>query len=112
MTEALDWGEEQWGAVNQAVHDEALRARVAASFLPLYGPLPADTQSVPLNRLELIDGEPGTQTRLGVNDFDTTRLSTVSVNVYLKGAQIADPELAAALIMFRRAAAIVARVGG
>jgi len=110
MTEALEWGEEQWGVVNKAVHDEALRARVAASFLPLYGPLPADTQSVPLNKLELIKDVPGAKMRLGVNDFDTTRLSTVSVNVHLKSAQTADPELAAALIMFRRAAAIVARV--
>ncbi|NOD76949.1 MULTISPECIES: encapsulin [unclassified Ruegeria] len=110
MTDALDWGDDQWNAVNKAVHDEALRARVAASFLPLYGPLPADTQSVPLNRLELIDNENGTAKRLGVNDFDTTRLTTVSVNVYLKSAQMADPELSAAMIMFRRAAAIVARV--
>ncbi|WP_171235069.1 encapsulin [Ruegeria sp. HKCCA6837] len=110
MTDALDWGDDQWNAVNKAVHDEALRARVAASFLPLYGPLPADTQSVPLNRLELVDNENGTAKRLGVNDFDTTRLTTVSVNVYLKSAQMADPELSAALIMFRRAAAIVARV--
>ena len=31
----------QWSRIRQIVHDEALRARVAASFLPLYGPLPA-----------------------------------------------------------------------
>ena len=111
MTDALDWNEDQWSAVNKAVHDEALRARVAASFLPLYGPLPADTQSVPLNKLSLVDNSSGaSKERLDVNDYDTLRLTTVSVNVYLKGAQVADPELAAAQIMFRRAAAVVARV--
>ena len=110
MSELPDWNEEQWGRVRQAVHDEALRARVAASFLPLFGPLPADTQTVPTNSLQNVEGPPGTQMRLGVNDYDTIRLSTVSVNVYLKNAQLADPELTSALMMFRRAAEIVARM--
>ena len=30
--------DDQWNRIRQIVHDEALRARVAASFLPLYGP--------------------------------------------------------------------------
>lgn len=110
MTEALEWSQEQWSTVNQVVHDEALRSRVAASFLPLYGPLPADTQSVPLNTLEVDSTGGGAVDRLVVNDYDTSRLTTVSVNVFLKGAQIADPELAAAQLMFRRAATVVARV--
>lgn len=110
MTEALDWSQEQWSTISQVVHDEALRARVAASFLPLYGPLPADTQAVPLNSLELAASPGGAAKRFVVNDYDTTRLSTVSVNVYLKNAQMSDPELSAAQIMFRRAAAVVARV--
>ena len=29
----------QWDGIRRVVHDEAMRARVAASFLPLYGPL-------------------------------------------------------------------------
>ena len=45
-----------------------------------------------------------------VNDYDTLRLASVSVNVYLKNHMIADPELAAAIIMFTRAAKVVARV--
>lgn len=110
MTGALEWSDAQWNAVRRTVHDEALRARVAASFLPLFGPLPADTQAVPLNELELLGGEDGTAKRLAVNDYDTRRLSTVSVNVHLKSSQAADPELASALILFRRAASIVARV--
>jgi uncharacterized linocin/CFP29 family protein len=40
------WTDEQWARVNQVIQEEASRARVAASFLPLYGPLPADTDFV------------------------------------------------------------------
>ncbi len=36
----------QWNAIRRVVHDEAMRARVAASFLPLYGPLGDDVQTV------------------------------------------------------------------
>ena len=36
----VPWTEEQWARVNQAIQEEAQRARVAAKFLPLYGPLP------------------------------------------------------------------------
>ena len=45
-----------------------------------------------------------------VNDYDTLRLASVSVNVYLKNHMLADPELAAATTMFTRAAKIIARV--
>jgi hypothetical protein len=36
----VPWTHEQWARVNQVVQEEASRARVAASFLPLFGPLP------------------------------------------------------------------------
>ena len=110
MTDSLNWTEEQWETVRRTVHDQALRARVAASFLPLFGPLPTDAQVVPLNRLEYVEPEPGSQMRMGVLDNQTMRLTNLSVNVFLKNAQVADPELASALIMFRRAADIIARV--
>lgn len=111
--DSLGLDETAWGQIRQTVHDEALRARVAASFLPLFGPLSGDTQAVPKNRLDYgenaADGSQPTH-RLAVNDYETMRLTTVSVNVYLKNAQLADPELTSALIMFRRAADILARV--
>lgn len=105
----------QWEKVRQVVHDEALRARVAASFLPLYGPLAADTEAVPKNRLEL-DSTVGLgeshqpSERMAVVDYETIRLSTIALNVHLKSQQVSDPELSSALIMFRRAADIIARV--
>ena len=42
----VPWTDEQWARVNQAIQEEAKRARVAATFLPLYGPLDADADFV------------------------------------------------------------------
>jgi uncharacterized linocin/CFP29 family protein len=42
----VPWSDEQWARVNQVVQEEAKRARVAATFLPLYGPLDADADFV------------------------------------------------------------------
>lgn len=42
----VPWTDEQWARVNQVIQEEATRARVAATFLPLYGPLPADADFV------------------------------------------------------------------
>ena len=47
----VPWTDEQWARVNQVIQEEASRARVAATFLPLIGPLPGDTDFV---RRELI----------------------------------------------------------
>lgn len=106
----LGWTGDQWERIRQAVHDEALRARVAASFLPLYGPLPGGTETVPKNLLGTGVEETSKDLRLEVNDHEVLRLASVSVNVYLKGHMAADPELAAAIMLFRRAADIIARI--
>jgi uncharacterized linocin/CFP29 family protein len=47
---------------------------------------------------------------LKVDDDTTIQLASVAVNVTVKNHMLADPELAAASILFRRAANIVARV--
>ena len=105
------WGDAEWSRVRQIVHDEALRVRVAASFLPLYGPLQGGAETAALNRLEVRDpdrtGAPG---MLEVDDQTTKPFASVSVNVHLKNHMLADPELLAATTLFRRAAGIVARV--
>jgi uncharacterized linocin/CFP29 family protein len=100
--------DDQWNRIRQIVHDEAMRARVAASFLPLYGPLPGDATTVPADSLTI--GGTAPNLRLDVDDFTAIRLATVSVNVLVRNHMLADPELVAASIMFRRAANIVARV--
>jgi uncharacterized linocin/CFP29 family protein len=151
----VQWTDEQWNLVQETVRNEARKVRVAASFLPLYGPLPPDAESVPLQAVDEEDtAEPneaiellrqiasgsaagktnlrallqsvsqglGTpqysarrqrgeaQKRLRVDDRKTRPLTTISVNVHLGRAQIAQPDLSDALIMFRRAANIIARV--
>lgn len=102
-----------WSQIKQVVHDEAMRARVAASFLPLFGPLAPDVQAVPKNSLEYpeLNAAKGAATqKLAVLDYETMRLTSLTVNIYLKNAQLADPELTSALMMFRRGAEILARL--
>ena len=99
----VPWTDEQWARVNQVIQEEAQRARVAATFLPLYGPLPASADFV---RKEDVFYQP----RLRIADKDTTQLATLQLNVLLRGEQLADPEMTSALTLFRRAANIIARL--
>jgi uncharacterized linocin/CFP29 family protein len=99
----VPWTDEQWARVNQVIHEEASRARVAATFLPLVGPLPGGTDFV---RAEIIP----TDKPLRIQDRDTIQLATLQVKVELRGAQIADPEMRSVLAMFRRAANVLARL--
>lgn len=98
----VPWTEEQWAQVNQAIQEEAQRARVAAKFLPLYGPLSADTDFVR-------SGEISYAAPLTIADRQTIELATLQLQVELRGAQLADPELASVMALFRRAANILAR---
>jgi len=105
------WTDEQWARVNQVIQEEASRARVAATFLPLIGPLPANTDFV---RSEAIayppQVSPPPPQQLAIQDRDTIQLATLQVMVSVRGAQMADPEMASVLGMFRRAANVLARL--
>jgi hypothetical protein len=100
----VPWTDEQWTRVNQVIQEEAGRARVAASFLPLYGPLPPDTDFI--RKEEMQDG--GDPMR--VADREIIQLATLQVRVSLRGAQMADPDMSSALALFRRAAYVVCRL--
>ena len=102
----VPWTEEQWARVNQAIQEEAQGARAAAKFLPLYGPLPPDTDFVRQVGIPPIPAGGA----LTVNDRTIIELATVQVKLHLRGAQLADPELGSVLSAFRRAANIIARV--
>jgi uncharacterized linocin/CFP29 family protein len=102
------WTEAQWARVQEAVRDEARKQRVAASFLKWEGPLPADLQTTKLLTLNVRRPAVGPR-RLEVRDFTTRRLTSLSVNVALRGAQVAEPDLSSALVAFRRAAGLIAR---
>jgi uncharacterized linocin/CFP29 family protein len=52
----VPWTDEQWARANQVIQEEAKRARVAATFLPLYGPLDADADFI--RRQEILYAAP------------------------------------------------------
>lgn len=104
----LQWTEDQWNRVRQVVYEEARKARVAGNVLPLYGPLEADARFVSANIL--VAPDPAGIKGFNVKDTESLRLSTLQVKVYLRGAQVADPELTSALTAFRRAANVLARL--
>lgn len=108
----VPWTEEQWARVTQTIQEEANRARVAAKFLPMFGPLPGDTDFVKTGLLDYHDAPHGLgQSKvMHVHDKGIIQLTTIQVRVVLRGAQMADPDLTSALQMFRRAANVVARV--
>lgn len=105
----LNWSDDQWNLVQQTVSQEAKRARVGASFLPIYGPLDSSTVAVPRLRLGQggVAGNP--QQRLWVNSDPDLTLATIASLVYLRTNEAADPDLSAALSLFRRAANLIAR---
>jgi uncharacterized linocin/CFP29 family protein len=147
----VPWTDEQWARANQVIQEEGKRARLAATFLPLYGPLEADADFVRRQDI-LYSAAAGTRNtataeinaafqaynaaliagnfaaaaraqeriasaqailgrqRLGIDDRDTMRLSTLQVLVPVRNAQMADPEMTSVLSVFRRAANVIARL--
>jgi uncharacterized linocin/CFP29 family protein len=99
----VPWTEEQWMRVNLAIQEEAQRARVAAKFLPLYGPLSPDTDFVRW-------GDIPYTAPLTIYDRNVLQLATLQIRVELRGAQLADPEMSSALSLFRRAANVITRL--
>jgi uncharacterized linocin/CFP29 family protein len=98
----VPWTDEQWARVNKAVQEEASRVRIAATFLPLLGPLPGDTDFVRKERIP--------PNAIIIQDRDVIQLATLQVNVRVRGAQMADPEMTSVLALFRRAASVLARL--
>lgn len=104
------WSDEQWSQIRQAIAEEMRAARVAGNILPIDGPLESEVSVVPKSKL-IEPGQPPTHVKgLSVDDTTTLTLSTLQVKVYLSQAQVADPELAGALMVFRRAAKVLARL--
>ena len=107
----LGWTEDQWNRIAGVVNEEAQKGRVAAQMLPVTGPADPTTVAIPNFTLSTAPNPPGVPAgRLEVDSDPTLHLTTISVNVSLHAREAADPELAAALVMFRRAANYVARI--
>jgi len=104
------WTDEQWSLVRQAVAEEMRAARVAGNVLPTVGPLEPEASVVPKLGLVQPGQSPSNVVGLSVDDGDTLTLTTLQVKVFLRQGQVADQNLAAPLLLFRRAANVLARV--
>ena len=98
----IPWTDEQWARVNQVIQEEAHRARIAATFLPLYGPLPANADFVRTENVFYRSAENCRQEYDPVGDAAAQRA--------VRGEQLADPEMTSVLALFRRAANVIARL--
>ena len=110
------WTEEQWTRARKVVQDSARRARVASSFLPLYGPLPPDQVTVNSMHLKEVGHNEDlhdpyqAEKRLEVDDSTTIALTTISADIFLRTYEAADPEMTAALSLIGRAADVLGRL--
>ena len=108
------WTDDQWSRINRVITGEAQKARVAAEFLPLYGPVDTSVVAVPnlLLGVAPVAPAPGAvvANRLEVDSAPDLFLATLSVQVPLASYEVADPELLAATVAFRRAAVTLARI--
>jgi uncharacterized linocin/CFP29 family protein len=97
----VGWTEAQWNRVREEILQAWQRVRVAGSFLPIYGPLPAGTQIVPSEILKA-DGS--------VDDQATADLLEIALPVTLSRQQTREEDLSSALLQFRRRAAQVGQL--
>jgi uncharacterized linocin/CFP29 family protein len=113
---SLGWTEDQWHRISSTVREEAQRARLAAQLLPTVGPEDGSTLAVPGYQLGtrrfVPPPPPGRIPRasLIVDSDPNLYLTRIAVNVELRSHEVADSTLSAALVMFRRAATVIARV--
>jgi len=107
----LDWSDAQWSRVNEVVQETANKTRIAAQILPTTLHPDPSVVAVPDRTLDYVmtASQPPTR-RLIVDSSPTTFFTTLAVNVALTSQEASDPELGAALVQFRRAASIVARL--
>jgi uncharacterized linocin/CFP29 family protein len=110
----LSWTTQQWAALYSVAQEAAQKSRVASRFLPAEKASP-EAQTVPANWLNLVGIDEARQRgeaeeRLQVSSGKTLQLTTISCKVYLRGSEVADPELLAAKSMVRRAAEVLARL--
>lgn len=107
----LGWSDEQWARVARTVQEEAQKARIAAQFLPTVLAPDKTAVAVPDNSLGVnLTAPTDPKQRLVVDHTPATSLTTISINVALTSQEVADPEQTGALIQFRRAANLIARV--
>jgi uncharacterized linocin/CFP29 family protein len=102
----LPWKQELWDRIDQAVHAEAERIKVAARFLPMQGPLP-EALTVPADTIDpqAAAGEP-----LTVDESAVTQMLEIWVEFALTKPQVErEEELATAVTLATRATNLLAQ---
>jgi hypothetical protein len=109
-----NWTDEQWRRVTDLVATEADKARAGARYLPLYGPVDPSVVAVPNYLLGNAPNPPfaplRARNRLDVDSSPETYLATITIQIPLANHEVAEPELQAASVAFRRAAVTIARL--
>jgi uncharacterized linocin/CFP29 family protein len=97
--EALNWSGEVWSAIDLAVHEESVRAGVAAKLVPLRGPLP-QAVTVPAEAIDPLT--------LRVDESSVLPLVELTVDFSLTRQQVEqEAELGTAATLARRAATLL-----
>jgi uncharacterized linocin/CFP29 family protein len=91
----VPWTGEQWARVNWVIQEETTRARLAATFLPVYGYGPF-SQSIGAD-----------QASVAIKDGKTIKLATLQVPIVFEEPEIADPGMYSVLSSLRRAVNIL-----
>ena len=104
----LNWSSDQTQKVNDAVKDAFEKATVAGKFLTGFRNVSGSAETARNERLVQLAGTPPTIRLDGVHDAVNLPFVNVTVNVELTTEQVADDTLWNALLLFRRAANIVA----
>ena len=108
----VGWSESQWNRIVSVVNEEVQRARIATQILPVIGP--EDRTAVSFSDFRMTFGNsnlpPPPPQRLDVSSVPDHPLTTIQVPVQLSSSEMGDAALEAALVKFRRAANIVARI--
>jgi uncharacterized linocin/CFP29 family protein len=100
----VGWSEAQWNLLRQTVSDAAARTRVAGGFLPIYGPLPGSTETVPTEQL-IEDADPDGDR---VDAVSTAPLIELSYGLRLSGTEVQEEDLSSARELFGRVASRLA----
>lgn len=102
--EKLPWSQEIWNRIDQAVHNECQRTRVARKFLPLYGPVAAGQTTVHSDTV-VVNGQSS-----GVDETATTPLVETSADIVLTAQQVdREEELMTAVTLATRVANQIAQ---
>jgi len=102
--EKLPWSQEVWNRIDQAVHDECERTKIARKFIPLYGPV-APGELIVISDTVVRDGQ-----TLTVNEAATIPLIELLVEFTLTLQQVdRESELMTAVTLATRAANLLSQ---